>query len=101
MPLRCSLQMLFFKVETQYAFTIVVAARAFTLMVLPNACAVPAFLAGLTRVLSMHKPGMVNLPVFLTSMVARAAKSSITFAHCDFLRPLFVAKVSAMAVFVK
>merc|ERR1712118_494218 len=44
---------------------------------------------------------MVNLPVFLTSMVARAAKSSITFAHCDFLRPLFVAKVSAMAVFVK
>merc|ERR1719159_860026 len=44
---------------------------------------------------------MVNLPTFLTSAVARTAKSSITFEHSDFLRPLLEAKASAMAVFVK
>merc|ERR1719379_1090791 len=44
---------------------------------------------------------MVNLPVFLTSAVARAAKSSSTLAHCAFLRPLFEAKLSAMAPLVK
>merc|ERR1719454_1802387 len=43
---------------------------------------------------------MVNLPAFFTSVVASAAKSSSTFEHCDFLRPLFVAKKSAMPVLV-
>merc|ERR1712224_292806 len=44
---------------------------------------------------------MVNLPVFLTSAVARTANSSMIFVHSDFFRPTFEAKVSAMAVFVK
>merc|ERR1719324_237066 len=43
---------------------------------------------------------MVNLPVFFTSVVASAAKSSMIFEHSDFFRPLFAAKVSAMPVFV-
>merc|ERR1719313_2450819 len=43
---------------------------------------------------------MVNLPVFFTSTVASAAKSSITFETCAFFKPLLVAKASAMPVFV-
>merc|ERR1719375_2350289 len=36
---------------------------------------------------------MVNLPAFFTSAVARLAKSC---EHCDFFRPLSLAKASAM-----
>merc|ERR550514_2240403 len=39
---------------------------------------------------------MVNLPDFFTSAVARVAKLSRSWEHCDFFRPLFVAKASAM-----
>merc|ERR1719235_2077162 len=53
----------------------------------------PAFLAGLTRVLSMHRPGMVNLPAFFTSVVASEAESSSTFETCAFFNPLLSAKV--------
>ena len=49
--------MLSFRALTQYAFTIFVAGRAFTLIVLPKAVEVPAFLAGLTFVLSLPSPG--------------------------------------------
>ena len=88
--------MLFFRAETQKAFTIFLAGAAFTLMVLPNASLVPAFLAGFILVLIMHKPGMVNLPDFFTSAVARVAKLSRSCEHCDFLRPLLLANASAM-----
>merc|ERR1719387_547005 len=43
---------------------------------------------------------MVNLPVFFTSAVASAANSSNIVAHSFFLRPLLVAKASAMPPFV-
>merc|ERR1719265_1955616 len=78
---------------------IFVAGLAFTLMVLPKAWAVPAFLAGLMRVFSMHSPGMVNLPVFFTSAVASATRSSTTPAHAFLSRPLLAAKASAMPPF--
>merc|ERR1719214_152804 len=39
---------------------------------------------------------MVNLPAFFTSVVARSAKLSRSCEHCDFFRPLLVAKASAM-----
>merc|ERR1712159_955309 len=39
---------------------------------------------------------MVNLPAFFTSAVARLAKLSRSEEHCDFFRPLELAKASAM-----
>merc|ERR1712193_144540 len=39
---------------------------------------------------------MVNLPAFFTSAVARLAKLSRSCEHCDFFKPLSVAKASAM-----
>merc|ERR1719387_731903 len=39
---------------------------------------------------------MVNLPAFFTSAVARLAKLSRSCEHCDFFRPLSLAKASAM-----
>merc|ERR1711988_1032150 len=93
------LQMLFFNAETQNAFTIFLAGAAFTLISLPKATLVPAFLAGFILVLIMQRPGMVNLPAFFTSAVASAANSPSTFVHSDFLRPVLVAKASAMPVF--
>merc|ERR1712139_99009 len=90
------LQMLFLSAEMQKAFTIFLAGAAFTLMVLPKASLVPAFLAGLTLVLIMQRPGMVNLPDFFTSAVARLAKLSRRSKHCFLLRPLLRAKASPM-----
>merc|ERR1711871_758547 len=84
------LQMLFLSAEMQKAFTIFLAGAAFTLMVLPKASLVPAFLAGLILVLIMQRPGMVNLPAFFTSAVARLAKVSRSSEHCFFFRPLLV-----------
>merc|ERR1719159_331891 len=44
---------------------------------------------------------MVNLPVFFTSAVASTEKSSSNFETSPFVMPLFVAKESQMAVFVR
>merc|ERR1719386_356737 len=44
---------------------------------------------------------MTNLPDFFTSAVARLVKLSRSFETSDFLRPLFVAKASAMPVLDK
>merc|ERR1739848_712965 len=41
---------------------------------------------------------MVNLPAFFTSAVARLARSC---EHCDFFKPLSVAKASAMPPLVR
>merc|ERR1719188_472961 len=70
------------RAATGYAFTIVLAAFAFTFTSLPKAILVPALVAGLWRVLIMQRPGMTNLPAFFTSAVARAAKLSMIPAHC-------------------
>merc|ERR1711988_1584036 len=77
------LQMLFFNAETQNAFTIFLAGAAFIL------------------VLIMQSPGIVNLPAFFTSVVARLAKLSSSCEHCVFFNPLSVAKASAMAPLVR
>merc|ERR1719387_999515 len=42
---------------------------------------------------------MVNLPAFFTSVVARLAKLSRSCEHCDFFKPLSLAKASAMPPF--
>merc|ERR1719453_237907 len=88
------LQMLFLSAEMQKAFTIFLAGAAFTLMVLPKASLVPAFLAGLILVLIMQRPGIVNLPAFFTSAVARLAKLSRRSRHCFLFSPLLRAKAS-------
>merc|ERR1719235_3152414 len=44
---------------------------------------------------------MVNFPVFFTSAVASTEKSSSIFETSPFAMPLFVAKASQMAVFVR
>merc|ERR1719301_361368 len=98
-PKTAPLQMLSFRAFTQYAFTILVAGLAFTLIVLPKAVEVPAFLAGLIFVFSMHSPGMVNFPVFFTSAVASCTKLSTTPAT-DFLsRPVLSTKADVIPLF--
>merc|ERR1719353_203907 len=62
---------------TGKAFTTVLAGRALTFTSFPNISLVPALVAGLTRVLILQRPGMVKMPVFLTSVVARAARLSM------------------------
>merc|ERR1712227_108106 len=72
--LRMLPQTLFFKAATGYAFTIVRAGFAFTITNLPKTSLSPALVAGFLRVLTMQKPGKVNLPVDLTSLEAISAR---------------------------
>merc|ERR1719235_1979707 len=69
--------MLFFKADTGNAFTTVRAGFAFTVTILPKISLWPALVAGLVRVFTMQKPGKMNLPVFLTSLAAVAARLSM------------------------
>merc|ERR1712190_506926 len=85
---------------TGNAFTIVLAGFALTLTSLPKAILLPAFWAGLLRVLIMHTPGMTNLPAFFTSAVARAAKLSMTAAHSFGFSSFSSANAAAIAPFV-
>merc|ERR1740120_539334 len=71
--------MLFFRADTQLALTIVFAGFAFTITTLPKISLLPALVAGFVLVFSMTRPGMVNLPVFFTSLVATSVKLSINF----------------------
>merc|ERR1719183_1411941 len=57
-----------------YAFTMVRAGFALTITILPKISFWPAFVAGFVRVLTMHKPGKVNLPLDLTSLEAMSAR---------------------------
>merc|ERR1712222_279328 len=77
-------QILAFKAATGYAFTIFRAGFALTMTTLPNTSRFPAFVAGLVRVFSLHKPGSANTPVFLTSCVATSARTLRAFAQTDF-----------------
>merc|ERR1719194_53796 len=63
-----------FKAAAGKAFTMVRAGFAFTVTSLPKAILLPALVAGLCRLLTMHTPGIVNLPVFFTSEVTNVAK---------------------------
>merc|ERR1711918_86146 len=66
---------------TGKALTTVLAGLAFTFISCPKAILTPALVAGFTRVLIRQRPGMVKMPVFLTSVVARVAKLSRRPAH--------------------
>merc|ERR1719476_337089 len=61
------------------AFTTVFAGFALTTHILPKISLLPAFVAGLTRVLTMATPGMVNFPVFFTSLAAKEVKKTGKF----------------------
>merc|ERR1719263_1740501 len=82
------------------AFTIVFAGFAFTLVSLPNIILTPAFVAGFVRVLMRQMPGMVNTPVFFTSVVAMATKLLITSEQAFCFKPCSVAIAFIMAPFV-
>merc|ERR1719362_1897993 len=87
----------FFKAATQKAFTTVLAGLAFTITTLPKISFLPALVAGLTRVLIMHKPGMVNLPTFLVSLAPKAARAFKTDTTCPFFNSASSASFRAMA----
>merc|ERR1719476_485893 len=78
------------------AFTTVFAGFALTTHILPKISLLPAFVAGLTRVLTMATPGMVNFPIFFTSLAAKAAKASSTFEQFDFFSSVVWAMASHM-----
>merc|ERR1719261_1645894 len=62
------------RAATGKAFTTVLAGFALTFISLPKAILTPALVAGLTPVLILQRPGMVKMPAFFTSAVARVAK---------------------------
>merc|ERR1719347_238532 len=65
----------FLRAATGNALTMVRAGLALTMTTFPNTSRLPAFVAGFRRVLTMHTPGMVNLP-FLTSWAATSARAA-------------------------
>merc|ERR1719504_354874 len=73
----------------------VLAGLAFTTTTLPNISRLPAFVAGFTRVLIMHNPGMVALPALFTCLVATAAKLSMTATTSLFFNSVSLAMASA------
>merc|ERR1740127_66880 len=75
-------QTLFFKAATGKAFTTVFAGRAFTRTVLPNIFFSVALVAGLARLLILHRPGNVNCPIVLISFVAMLARLLMTLDAC-------------------
>merc|ERR1711972_186866 len=77
-------QMLSLRAFTGYAFTIFRAGLAFTITTLPKTSRLPAFVAGFVRVLILHRPGTVKIPLLDTSLEAISAKLPISFAHTDF-----------------
>ena len=54
--------------------TMVLTGRALTSHILPNTSFLQALVASLVRVLIMTRPGMVNLPVMVTSFVQISAR---------------------------
>merc|ERR1719221_415080 len=92
-----SAQTLSLRAFTGYAFTIFRAGRAFTITTLPKTSRLPAFVAGFVRVLILHKPGTVKIPLLDTSWEAISAKLPMTFMHTDFFNSHSFAKASAMA----
>merc|ERR1719412_923331 len=93
-------QIAFFNAATAKALTTVLAGFAFTTTPLPKISFFPAFVAGLRRVLIMHKPGIVHFPAFFTSCVATLARVSRTFVTCDFFNSVPSARACAKAPFV-
>merc|ERR1719188_723332 len=94
-------QMLFFKAATQKALTTVLAGFAFTMVSFPKISLLPALVAGFTRVLIITNPGMVNLPLFFTSLVATSAKLSSTLFTTAGFCSVAAASAAAMPLFDK
>ena len=87
--------MLFFRAATGKAFTMVRAGLAFTTHIFPKISFLPAFVAGFTRVFTMHSPEIVNLPAFFSCVAATPPKLLITFMHSDLFSSVSEAKASA------
>merc|ERR1719277_477713 len=83
-PAHVTAQTLSLRAFTGYAFTTFRAGLAFTITTLPKTSRLPAFVAGLVRVLILQRPGMVKRPVLETSCEAISAKLPMTFMHTDF-----------------
>merc|ERR1719311_1277949 len=88
-----------FNAFTAKHFTTVRAGFALTRTSLPKAMRLPAFVAGLCLVLTMHTPGIVNLPVLFASLVASSARASNIFAMSALFVSQAVARASATAPF--
>merc|ERR1719222_1643357 len=58
-----TVQTLAFRAATGKAFTTFFAGLAFTMTTLPKTSLLPAFVAGFIRVLILHKPGRVKMPL--------------------------------------
>merc|ERR1712039_614930 len=97
---RVQSQTLFFKAETGKAFTTVLAGLAFTSHILPKISFLQALVAGLTRVLIMTRPGKVNLPVLVTSLVPISARLLMILAAAAVLISCSSAMAFAMALLV-
>merc|ERR1711977_214213 len=88
-------QKLLFNAATGNAFTTVLAGLAFTIITCPKHSLLPALVAGFTRVLMRHKPGMVNNPALFTCSAPMPARLLTIFMHSDFLISVSVASASA------
>merc|ERR1711920_719235 len=85
----------FLSAATAKALTMVLAGFALTITNLPKISFFPALVAGFRRVLIMHKPGIVTLPVFFTSPVATLARVSRTLVTSDFFSSVPSARACA------
>merc|ERR1719199_1709631 len=87
------------RAATAKAFTTVLAGFAFTFTSLPKMFLTPALVAGFTRVLILAMPGIVKMPVFFTSAVARAARLSRSSEHAFVIISCFSASSLTMVPF--
>merc|ERR1712151_196029 len=93
-------QMLFFRADTQNALTTVLAGLALTTTTFPKISRLPALVAGFFLVFSMQRPGMVNLPLAFTSLVATSAKVSSIFLQTAGFSSVASARAPAIPLFV-
>merc|ERR1712146_299182 len=70
----CTCQICCLSAATAKAFTTVFAGFALTFLSSPNIILTHAFVAGLVLVLMRQMPGIVKMPVFLTSFVATVTR---------------------------
>merc|ERR1719486_1276684 len=93
-PHQAASQICCLSAATGKALTMVLAGFAFTLISWPKAILLPALVAGFLRVLIRQRPGIVKMPDFFTSAVARVAKLSRSSEHAF----VFISCCSARAL---
>merc|ERR1719167_385191 len=89
-----------FSAAAAKAFTMVLAGFALTMTILPKISRLPAFVAGFTRVFTMHTPGTLHFPTFFTSLPTRPARLSRTFDTSFLFSSVSSARVWAITPFV-